>query len=724
MILSDRLESRRCPEIATTLLGLGITLLTTIASAATFTWNCPTNGNWSVAANWTNGTVPDNDGTADIVLTNVNTGAGGHGNTTCVDQPWSVAGVRYAHQAVWGALNLAHTGNGSLSIGAGGIAGGSASPCLNQRAPIQFTTPDSYIKNNMYWYGNVDSTCSGGTRVHLQVGDFRADTMTTTTHVFYYLESGGPALYGESLNSLGSNKVYVTLADPAINPATPREIGFYGLSTSNHLYFDTPIELDAATIRSGDNRYFSLLAQRTGTVRLVTHVRGSWTLANGKALSNKGGIGWLWLNGGGRAGNNVSTRTYYEQDGRSLVSDGVGPNDWGGDIFVYFGIHVINAPHAFKENNRAFFNLGGCSGGTTEITNNMLLATSGNGVTGIIRLFGGDAVTGGSPGELNRQWATLGLEGTGEVEFKGQILMDRRPTSETHRAMNLILLAGPDGTATFSGGIAESSLNGTAAAGLVHVAGGGTVVLSGANAYTNTTTVLRSTTLRLDGSLASTRLEVGPGAILSGSGQAGGRLSSSGTVAPGPKGLKVGGDAEFLSGSELRVQLPADGGNAGILEVGGGLDLSNATLALSGGRANTTYTIATAGQLAGRSVARIDASRLQPGLNAGPAQVQMEGNRLRVTILKGGSPTAAAGIAPEAPPGSALWVNGMPAGDPIAAEAGGLKVRTPKGVETLIPWSSLSPGTRYRHEPGFPDRLRPPGAPADAEPLWQATPRT
>jgi hypothetical protein len=196
-------------------------------------------------------------------------------------------------------------------------------------------------------------------------------------------------------------------------------------------------------------------------------------------------------------------------------------------------------------------------------------------------------------------------------------------------------------------------------------------------------------------------------------------------VAPGASGLTVGSDAIFLPGSALRVELPTDGGDAGPLTVGGELDLSNATLVLSGGRANATYTIASAGRRIGSAVARVDASRLSPGLTAGPAQVQADGNRLRVTLLKGSSTApAAGGSEPLAIPGTARWVNGLPAGEAIAAEAGGLRVRTPQGAETLIPWPALSPGTRYRHEPGFPDRLRPAGAPADPESLWPVTPRT
>lgn len=691
-------------------------LLAGEAAAAPYTWSAPANGDWSSAGNWAGGTIPPDDGTADIVLTPVKPDAGGQGRYSYVDRAWTVSSVRFENAGTGGSLNLALSGGGSLRIGAGGILGGTAAGWLFQRAAVTLTTAESQILNGMFWYGNLDSSHPGGTRVRLRLTEFRADAMTTTSNVFFRLESGAPALYGASLNSLGSNKLLVTLADPAGKPDLLRGIGIYGITTNSHLHFDTPIEFDAATMGSGDRLPFNLTVQRTGTVSLVTHIRGEWTQVNGSKIANQGGLGWIWLSGGGPAGNSTATRTYYEQDSRTLVSDAVGPDAWAGDVFVYHGIHVIAAPHAFKADNGAFFNLGGASGGATGVTNNMLLATSGNDVAGAIRLCGGDSVTSGNPGENSRPWATIGLEGAGEVAFKGRILLDRRASAESSKGMNLRLFAGPAGAATFSGGIAESSLNGKDEAGIVHVAGGGTVILSGANTYTNTTTVLESTTLRLEGAMDTHRLEVGPGATLSGSGRISGRLACAGIAAPGPGGLRIGGDAEFEPGSELRFEIPADGSEGGTLEVAGTLDLSNARLAVSGGRVNATYTIATAGRLV--------------GVPSSTARVQADGNALRVTILKDGSAVSGkGGMAPAATPsvpaaGSALRINGLPAGEPISAEAGGLRVRTPQGAETLIPWPELSPGTRYRHEPGFPERLRPPDAPADADPLWPATPRT
>jgi len=49
--------------------------------------------------------------------------------------------------------------------------------------------------------------------------------------------------------------------------------------------------------------------------------------------------------------------------------------------------------------------------------------------------------------------------------------------------------------------------------------------------------------------------------------------------------------------------------------------------------------------------------------------------------------------------------NGKPVpGTLKEATADGLRMDTPRG-EKMLPWATLSLGTRYRHEPGFPERL-------------------
>jgi hypothetical protein len=583
------------------------------AMAATFLWDGPSSGTWSAGTNWVGDVAPDNDGTADIVFTNMATAS----MNSDLDTAWSVNSVTQAGTA--GQAFNVRSMPAALSVGAGGIIGGvDGSPWMFFRPVVKFTTADSYIKNKMFWYNIVDSSYSGGTKVHLSLTDFRAEGLSTTTNVFYYLESGGPSLYGASLNALGSNKLYVTAAVPDVAPVAARSIGWYGSTASNHLYFDTPIELDAASVSPSGTRRLDLIPQRTGTVSLVSHIRGKFTMANGATITNTGGTGWLWLQGG-VAGNNPTTKTYYEQDGSALVSAACTDNGWNGDVFVYNGTHVIAAPNAFKTNNSAFFNIGGASGGRTTASNNVLLATSGNNVSGTIRLTAGDSVTNSADLSLRRPEATLGIEGTGSVDFKGKVLIDTFTEANTLKAMNLKLFAGAGGTAIFSGGIGHAFYNAASGVnGLVEVNGGGTVVLTNnASTFTNTMTVKGNTTLILNSGLQASVLTIESGSTLKGAGTVSNDLTVAGFLQTGNSigTLTVKDDAELQSGSTFEVELSLADNASDLLAVTDVLTLgATSALKLIGGKANMTYTIANYGTLSG-AFTSIDTTGLDSGLS-------------------------------------------------------------------------------------------------------------
>lgn len=96
-----------------------------------------------------------------------------------------------------------------------------------------------------------------------------------------------------------------------------------------------------------------------------------------------------------------------------------------------------------------------------------------------------------------------------------------------------------------------------------------------------------------------------------------------------------------------------------------------------------------------------------------------------IKVLPGPEPAVAA------IQGTPRWVNGLPAGELESVEPAGVNIRSTRGTRTLVPWSSLSPATRYRLQPDFrnqlPDQLK--GKPATAtdpppeaagNPLWPA----
>lgn len=574
--------------------------------AATFTWEgaAADNAAWTNGASWVGGTAPDNAGGHDIVLTN----GSGAARSSFLYEDWTLNSLTFSGSATH---YLQQSGNRAIFLGAGGHTNVSGS-WLYWYPKWTFTTADSHLVGRGIPYNTLDSTFSGGTRVHLQLTDLRVQTgFTTTTNVFYYLESGGPSLYGAGINNLGLNKLFVTLADPAVSPANVRSIGWFSTTSSNHLYFDTPIEFDAATMAPTSNRRFDLSTQKTqsGGSPLTVHVRGNWTMTNGPKITNVNGLGWLWLNGGGSAGNVANLRTYYEQDSSTIVSDSRPDGDWAGDVFVYSGIHVIHAPHAFKTNNSAFFNIGTAGGGTTTISNNMLLATSGNHVAGIIALRGGDSINGTS-----RPTGTIGIEGTGSVEFTGNLSLGRWAAADTLKVMNLALYAGPGGTANFSGNIKDFTHTGSGdlAAGLVDVVGGGTVILGGFNTYTNRTTVRENTTLQLDGSMVS-EIEVLAGSTLKGVGASSANVILRGDFAPGASigTFTAYADVDFLGGSTLTIEL-GPGNTSDLLDAYADLDITGATLRLVGSDVGT-FTIANYGSLTG-TFSSVDTTGLAAGL--------------------------------------------------------------------------------------------------------------
>jgi hypothetical protein len=699
---------------------LGAALLATEATAATHRWTQPDRGSWSDASAWDSPPAPD--GSAEVVLTHLTAGK----QTVVLDTDATVRSLSYDGGQGKDVLVL-DGADRTLRIGAGGIRGCPFPNWMKLVPKIVFTEPEvSLASGNIYFCNQIESTAPGGTRIRLKGADWRFFQFIETDgrsgrsglNLTWWLEGGHIAIYNEDPNqALGLNKVLVTG-----DRSGQRIIGVYGNTTLDEVFWDVPIEIDEAVISCRLTLALIFDRHSRDADPTVTHVRGPWTTRGGAAPDNLSGLGFIALNG---RSNDPKASVRYEADNRALLFRPAPDDGYNGDIQILSGIHVLASPHAFGLDNGMTVNLADQSGGTTKARSRSLLTASGIRMTGRIRIYGGSSLD--DNGRRTRAEAIVGLDGPGETEFSGKILLNGWDAHEQFgdRGFNACLYATNGGTVVFSGAFEEVHISGKLTAPEVAVTGGGVVAMTAESTYTNRTSVTGGSTLRLDGSLASLLLDIGSGSTLSGSGRTAGRLSSSGTVAPGASGLTVGSDAIFLPGSALRVELPTDGGDAEPLTVGGELDLSNATLVLSGGRANATYTIASAGRRIGSAVARVDASQLSPGLTAGPAQVQADGNRLRVTLLKGSSTApAAGGSEPLAIPGTARWVNGLSAGEAIAAEAGGLRVRTPQGAETLIPWPALSPGTRYRHEPGFPDRLRPAGAPADPESLWPVTPRT
>jgi autotransporter-associated beta strand protein len=169
--------------------------------------------------------------------------------------------------------------------------------------------------------------------------------------------------------------------------------------------------------------------------------------------------------------------------------------------------------------------------------------------------------------------------------------------------------------------------------------GAGTVILSGDNSYTGTTTVSDGL-LRINGdsSLATGAVSVASGATLGGSGTIGGlsstaTIASGGTLTGGNVGssgtvgvldplvtdavgtLTFGGDLTASSGSIWLVDL-VQGGTADLINVGGALDITGANLAINFGGGfvvDQVYTIANyTGGLTGNFAGFIEGAFVDP----------------------------------------------------------------------------------------------------------------
>lgn len=581
------------------------------ADASSNYWVSATNGNWSAAANWDG--LPANDGSATVLFSNRTATT----RIAQLDTHWHV------HRLVnlGGGENFAigQPGTAVLSVGEGGIVG-DANRWLLLHPNLAFTSGETELQTGGIYFSNpIASTHSNGTLVRIRAQNWKyiqfVQSSASATNVTWSLEGGQVAIYTTDPNAaLGTNTVRVG------GTGGQRYIGLYGDTASNDVYWDVPVELDTTAIGANGSAglvplNFVFSRGSSDADNTITHVRGPWRTKDGAAWSNTGGIGAIQLYG---KANDDRARNYYEADNQALPFGVTTAGGWNGDLAINSGIHVLNAPHAFGTSNSMTVNLADQSGGLTATRRRALLATAGNHVAGKIRIYGGSAWVAGDV--TNRAVATVGLEGPGTVEFAGKVLLNRWPDlGAASRVFDAELTAPPGGTARFAGPIEEVTIGGTAVAPAVSIAGGGTVELTAASTYTQPTTVRSNATLLLNGSLTSP-LTIETNATLSGTGTVFHVVDVAGRLQPG-NGIgtfTVASNAILRATSELHCALDVDSDR---LAVAGTLDIAGGKLVLSGGRSNTTYTVATFAGRTGAGFGAVDTTGLNPGLRVNPAQI-------------------------------------------------------------------------------------------------------
>jgi hypothetical protein len=530
-----------------------------------------------------------------------------------------------------------------LGIGSGGIGWTGSNTLAQMFLPINFVTATSVIYNThttsaanspgqVNTYGNWTSSASGGTTVrwiadsaknagglYFQGSYTVGANIKSDANVRWELHNGGMYLtQTNGLTALGTNKLYIgresrsSTRDIALLVSDNRNLNLQNADA--HAYFDTPLEFNAA-LNTYANRFqfqvdHRILGYNGGavvTTNYTMHIRGAWSTLGGTNLDANGDGGPIWLYGGIA---DPRAKIYMEADNSSLKSVAKMGTSSNSAIYIRSGWFVANAPHAFGTNNSLLVRLAeaNASGGTL---NRAYLATSGNNVSGEVVLWGGGGTVGGDPLR-----SFIGLEGAGTVEFSGDIWMLRRDALTPHQVHNMYLTAPSNGTLTVSGKIQEA---GSGFVRGLNITGGGTVVVSGNNnTYTNTTTVMSNTTLRLDGSLATSMLTVDSGSKLQGTGTLTNDLAVSGIMAPGNSigTFTVRDDATFNTSSFFDVELSVSDNMSDQLIVLDALDITGATLRLFGGKAGETYTFVTYGGVrTGTAFNSIDVTQLGAGLS-------------------------------------------------------------------------------------------------------------
>ncbi len=223
---------------------------------------------------------------------------------------------------------------------------------------------------------------------------------------------------------------------------------------------------------------------------------------------------------------------------------------------------------------------GGVGGGAGDVTGN---GGGGLGAGGAIFVQEGGTLTVVGNFTVNGNSVVAGTGGGPGSAIGSGIFLQGNNT--------LTLQPGSGQTQTIADVITDQTGSfGSGGSGNLVVNGAGTLVLSGVDTYTGTTTVA-SGTLAVTGSIANSITTVGNGGTLAGSGTVGGLVAQSGgTVAPGAltpfTTLNVSGNASFAAGSIFLVNINAAGQNDKLLVTG--------TATLSGGTvqviaANGTY---------------------------------------------------------------------------------------------------------------------------------------
>ena len=548
---------------------MGLIITPVLAGTQTWTYTTDDSGLWSTPGNWSSGTVPTTDGTDDVQFGANTSGAT---RTSTVDSVWAASGA--VNNIT---LNDGGTKSWTLATGSGvtlNIAGGitnldttsafAVSPLIN--ATLNFTASQTINMGGHHMLASTGSAWSSAAGTLLTIAG------TGFTQFIFYVGStsssgfqGSVQLAGNTgitfqtdtsqYSRLGVNTFYVNSLDAAHGNiyGSPR-LEF--VPTSSGTFANAISFSNFNNVNSGNYQIRGTAAASPYT----TTFSGNWSgdIGAGNDVVGKSGIRFT---APGQS-NNTNLRFLLTGNNTALTSSLADKDNALFPIQVLRGMLIVDNANALGANNSLLVGLGNGNTGVSNVAG--LLAANNRTISSVIRVVKNSSSF--------SQSLILGVDGAGTSgNFTGNIFLDSSATAA--QVPTLQLTASTGSVVTFNGNIQNQ---GTALANVVPVSitGGGIVSLNGTNTYTGATTVAAGTTLRGTGSLTSS-------------------LAVNGILAPGNSiGTLIVGDTAFGTGSSFAVEF--DTGTSDLLQVIGNLDISLATLNLSGTADNvTSYTIAT-----------------------------------------------------------------------------------------------------------------------------------
>ncbi|WPJ95575.1 hypothetical protein SH580_19335 [Coraliomargarita algicola] len=469
-------------------------------------------GDWSNASNWSAG-VPATSGDS------ITFGASGDVTST-IDSSWATAGA--VDGLVFSADEHEYTidqGDGvtSLSIGSGGISGSKTDGLVRLNGSYNLTADQEWGVGspiNLYadLSGTGNLTLSGSTRFYSGSSDSYTGQITIAP-------STTVSLWNESqLNRLGETVV---------------------LNDSGAIYM--PITLGGSSMNMSTDINFNDLTSAGFTLSHLSNSAGNLILDGDWTGSVSGHSKTLALSGVSTPIDDFRLVIAGDNSGFTSAVSETSTNGYGG-LTVKSTFVQLTSDNALGSNN-SIYTVVGDGQGSNKISG--LFTTDGHDVTAKIGI---KSSWNGSGGE-----AYLGLDGSGQATYSGNVELQSRDTGGVVNALHLTADAG--GSVTFSGNIYNADDANTIKLSHINIEGGGSVIFEGDNTYTATTTVATDTTLFANNTTGSA---TGTGAVIV---QDGATLGGTGRIAAGlANGITAQSGATFAPGASIG-SLILDGGN-------------------------------------------------------------------------------------------------------------------------------------------------------------------